>query len=143
MIIKLFKTDDDNNKVGKLLTDEIEFNIRLKGDTSIIEPMIILKSDLPILSNYAFIPNFNRYYFIENVVVSPNNIYQITLKVDVLESFKNDILLSSAYIGQQTNVNNYYNSSYESEVRKEVDKYYSNVILEEDTETILGTIGGM
>ena len=143
MQIKLYNTTDDNIKVDKLLSDEVVYNIKLKAETSIIEPTIILQTKNHITSNYAYIEHFNRYYYIENIVVYPNNIYNISLRCDVLMSYKDDILNSYAYIEQQTQVNEYYNSDYQSEVRKEVDIYKSNVILDDGKENILVVIGGV
>lgn len=143
MQIKLYNTTDDNIKVNKTLSDEVVYNIKIKAETSIIEPTIILQTENYITSNYAYIEHFNRYYYIENIVVFPNNIYNISLRCDVLMSYKDDILNSYAYIEQQTNVNEYYNSDYQSEVRKEVDIYKSNVILEEGKENVLVAIGGV
>lgn len=143
MQIKLYNTTDDNIKVNKTLSDEVVYNIKIKAETSIIEPTIILQTENYITSNYTYIEHFNRYYYIENIVVFPNNIYNISLRCDVLMSYKDDILNSYAYIEQQTNVNEYYNSDYQSEVRKEVDIYKSNVILEEGKENVLVAIGGV
>lgn len=143
MQIKLYNTTDDNIKVNKTLSDEVVYNIKIKAETSIIEPTIILQTENYITSNYAYIEHFNRYYYIENIVIFPNNIYNISLRCDVLMSYKDDILNSYAYIEQQTNVNEYYNSDYQSEVRKEVDIYKSNVILEEGKENVLVAIGGV
>lgn len=143
MQIKLYNTTDDNIKVNKTLSDEVVYNIKIKAETSIIEPTIILQTENYITSNYAYIEHFNRYYYIENIVVFPSNIYNISLRCDVLMSYKDDILNSYAYIEQQTNVNEYYNSDYQSEVRKEVDIYKSNVILEEGKENVLVAIGGV
>ena len=67
------------------------------------------------------------------------------MRCDVLESFKDEILASSGFINQQSqNVNKYYNSNYQSEVRKEVDLYKSNVTIPVYVKsTILVTIGGV
>lgn len=143
MEIKLYNTSSNNNVLNKVLTDGKTFNIKLKNDTEIIGPVIILKSDVKIDSNYAYIPEFERYYYIENISINSCNIYTLHLKCDVLMSFKDDILNSESYItSSNKNINPYYNSNYHSEVRKEVDIYKSNIILEDGTENILVTIGG-
>lgn len=144
MIMKMYNTTDSNNTMGKTLTNETSFNIKLKGETSITQPVVILHSDNVILFNYAYIPEFNRYYFVDKIELFPNKIYNISLKVDVLESFKNDIKNSSGLISKQTNINNYYNDSYESEIKKEVDLYRSTKTFDLDVrEKILVTIGGI
>ena len=57
-------------------------------------------------------------------------------------SFKDDIKNSSAYVNQQTTTNKYYDNGYQSEVKKEVDIFKSDYVLEKGTNTILVTIGG-
>ena len=144
MIMKMYNTSDSNNTINKTFSNETEFNIKLKGDTSITRPIVVLHSDSIILFNYAYIPEFNRYYFIDKIELFPNGIYNISLKVDVLESFKNDIKNSKGLISKQTNINNYYNDGYESEIKKEVDLYKSNVTFElNKKEKVLVTIGGV
>lgn len=144
MIMKMYNTSDSNNTINKTLANETEFNIKLKGDTSITQPIVVLYSNNIILFNYAYIPEFNRYYFVDKIELFPNGIYNITLNVDVLESFKNDIKNSYGIISKQTNINNYYNDSYESEIKKEVDLHRSTVSFDLDVkEKILVTIGGV
>lgn len=142
MIIKLYNTNSDNNKLNKVLTNEIIIDIKLKNDTDIIRPTIFLYSETLINSNYCYIPEFNRYYYVNSITTNSNKVFKLELEVDVLMSFKNDILNSYAYVIQQTNYNNYYNSSYQSEVRKEVDYYYSDVTLSDEKSLILVTVGG-
>lgn len=145
MLMKMFDTKSSNNVINKVLENEHEFDIKFKDKTDIVNPVVILSSPTLILSNYAYIPDFNRYYFVDKIELFPNSIYHIALRCDVLESFKAEILASSGFINQQTNnVNKYYNSNYQSEVRKEVDLYRSTVTIPTDVkETILVTIGGV
>ena len=145
MLMKMYDTKSSNSVINKLLENEHEFDIKFKDKTDIVNPIIILHSKTLILSNYAYIPDFHRYYFVDKIELFPNSVYNITLRCDVLESFKDDILASSGFINQQSqNVNKYYNSDYQSEVRKEVDLYKSNVIIPVDVKTtILVTVGGV
>lgn len=145
MLMKMYDTKSSNNVINKVLENEHKFDIKFKDKTDIVNPVVILSSPTLILSNYAYIPDFNRYYFVDKIELFPNSIYHITLRCDVLESFKAEILASSGFINQQTNnVNKYYNSNYQSEVRKEVDLYKSTVTIPTDVkETILVTIGGV
>lgn len=145
MLMKMYDTKSSNNVINKVLENEHEFDIKFKDKTDIVNPVVILHSSTLILSNYAYIPDFHRYYFVDKIELFPNSVYNITLRCDVLESFKDDILASSGFINQQSqNVNKYYNSNYQSEVRKEVDLYKSNVTIDTNIkETILVTIGGV
>ena len=143
MLMKLYTTKTPNNTIGKVLENETEYNIKFKSQADRTKPVVVLMSETMIDFNYAYIPDFNRYYFIESIEVTPNKIYNISLRCDVLESFKNDILASSGFVNQQTTPNKYYNSDYQTEIKKEVDVIKSNVTLDITKSTILVTIGGV
>lgn len=143
MLMKLYTTKTPNNTIGKVLENEKEYNIKFKAQADRTKPVVVLMSETMIDFNYAYIPDFNRYYFVESIEVTPNKIYNISLRCDVLESFKNDILESSGFVNQQTTPNKYYNSDYQTEIKKEVDIIKSNVTLDRTKSTILVTIGGV
>lgn len=143
MLMKLYTTKTPNNTIGKVLENETEYNIKFKAQADRTKPVVVLMSETMIDFNYAYIPDFNRYYFVESIEVTPNKIYNISLRCDVLESFKNDILESSGFVNQQTITNKYYNSDYQTEIKKEVDVIKSNVTLDTTKSTILVTIGGV
>lgn len=143
MLMKLYTTKTPNNTIGKILENETEYNIKFKSQADRTKPVVVLMSETMIDFNYAYIPDFKRYYFVESIEVTPNKIYNISLRCDVLESFKNDILESSGFVNQQTTPNKYYNSDYQTEIKKEVDVIKSNVTLDTTKSTILVTIGGV
>lgn len=143
MLMKLYTTKTPNNTIGKVLENETEYNIKFKSQADRTKPVVVLMSQTMIDFNYAYIPDFNRYYFVESIEVTPNKIYNISLRCDVLESFKNDILESSGFVNQQTTPNKYYNSDYQTEIKKEVDVIKSNVTLDTTKSTILVAIGGV
>ena len=72
----------------------------LLDGTSIINPVITFEqtSTYDIRDyNYAYIGTFNRYYFITNITTD-NNLWIVSMSVDVLASYKADILASSQYV---------------------------------------------
>ena len=143
MLLKLYNTNSETNRINKVLTDETEFDVRLKDKSSVVNPVLVLKSETYINFNYAYIPKFQRYYFVDDISVFPNKMYLLTLRCDVLTSFKDDILKSYARIVEQTNSNAYYDSNLKSEVRKEVDTYMSNISFDLTADSmVLVTIGG-
>ena len=144
MKILFYNTNSSNNTINKVLLNKTEYEIKLKDNTDIINPMIVLRSDDIILFNYAYIPKFNRYYFVEKIELFPNSIYYIHLRCDVLESYKEDILKCDANIIQQKqNVNSYYDSDYKTEIRKEIEIYKPDEInYTLESSMILATIGG-
>ena len=92
MEIKLYKNLSENNVIGKTLTQIKSVEANLKNDVSVINPTFILYyTDNILQSNYCFIPKFNRYYFIDEIVPLTGDRCIVKCRVDVLESFKEDI----------------------------------------------------
>lgn len=96
--INLYNNNSEDKKVGKSLTNYGTLTGTLKNECSLTSPDVLVQSASPILCNYAYIPNFGRYYFITDVVSVRNNMYILKLKRDVLESFKNQIGKNTAVI---------------------------------------------
>ena len=143
MIAKTYNTESSVNTINKIINFVTDIDVKFKDEVNIYNPTIVLKYDDLIDFNYVYIDKFKRYYFIEDIEVFPNKIYSLSLKCDVLMSFKDDILNSYGNITSQTNYNDYYNFDYSSEVRKETNIYNSNVVLDDVKTTILCTIGGV
>lgn len=145
MQLYLYKTNDLNNVVDKVLTDETLFNINLKRDTDILRPKIPLAKNIGVdlkTFNYAYIPDLNRYYFI-NVVESMNNAIDVLyLEVDVLMSYKTQIKTGiKTYI---TDVNPTYKADniYSANSSKNnVVKIESDVTLQQAQSIIITTLG--
>lgn len=92
MEIKLYKNLSENNVIGKTLTQIKSVEANLKNDVSVINPTLVLNYTTNILdSNYCFIPKFNRYYFIDEIVPITGDRCIVKCRVDVLESFEEDI----------------------------------------------------
>lgn len=68
------------------------------SDTLIITDTIAINI---MKSNYAYIPQFNRYYYIDNIVSVRTGLWRLDMSCDVLMSFKDKILDLDAYIGRQ------------------------------------------
>ena len=93
MNINFYKTTNENNVVYKTLTGEIAFeNCVLREKSSVITPTIFVNTNTDICAyNYCYIPEFKRYYYITDIVSVNNNYWQISLKVDVLMSYKEEL----------------------------------------------------
>ncbi len=142
MKIVLYNTSSANNTINKILTNPHEYDIKFKDSTDVNRPIVRLNSTDYIAQNYAYIERFKKFYFIESIELYPNRIYELSLRCDVLETFKEELLQCEGFVSQQENINPYYNSGYKFETRKEIDVYKSDVSLTGETTTILVTIGG-
>ena len=70
----------------------------LREESSIIAPTITVEHEGFPNWNYAYIPNFNRYYFITDIVSVRLNLWRISFRVDPLMSFMDHIKGSVALI---------------------------------------------
>lgn len=80
-------------------TTQHTFSCLIREGSSIINPYIELQATTQNIHryNYCYIPTFNRYYFISDIVYS-NNVWQISCRVDVLATYYTQIGSSSQYI---------------------------------------------
>ena len=102
MEVILYKNSSENNVIGKSLAQIKRVECNLKNDVSVINPSLILYYTANILnSNYCFIPKFNRYYFIDEIVPITADRCIVKCRVDVLESFKNSILNLDCIVDKQ------------------------------------------
>ena len=92
MNITLYFNKSEKQKIGKNLTNSLEFTGTLRDETSVIDPVIMIEAENLSQYNYCYIPQFHRYYFIDNIEVVRQGLWRIRCHVDVLESHKNQIL---------------------------------------------------
>lgn len=105
MEVILYKNSSENNVIGKSLVQIKSVECNLKNDVSVVNPTFVLSYTDSILdSNYCFIPKFNRYYFIDEIIPITGDRSIIRCKVDVLESFKDDIKSLTAIINKQETI---------------------------------------
>ncbi len=102
MTITFYYNRSDNNVVDKDI--QAAFTAPMPGilrdESSIIAPIITVEAPASSFSNvnYAYISDFDRYYYIEDVASIRNGLTQITMRVDVLMSYKQQIRDSSALV---------------------------------------------
>lgn len=68
----------------------------LKNDTSVVSPAVLIDfadqaNPQPHIFNYAYIPDFGRYYFISDVRAVRGHLWEYSLKCDVLATYKSQI----------------------------------------------------
>lgn len=75
----------------------VEMQCALKSPTSIIHPMLEIHAENPTAYNYAYIPAWNRYYWVDNWTWD-SGLWVAALHVDVLSSWRDNIGNSSQYV---------------------------------------------
>lgn len=144
--ISLFKTASENNRVVKVLTDEKQLSGELRNQTSVLNPSIRIESADNISTyNYAYISEFGRYYYITDIVSVRTNCWVVSLRCDVLMSYKDEIQGLNVILNntQETGLSNYLSSpNWVSMVKTKTDIKVFPLGLSEQGEFILITAGG-
>lgn len=120
MIIELYKNNSDNNVVNKDITKVGEIDVRLKEPVEREAPQLLVSGVIDDSYDYLYIPEWNRYYYVENKKQYSQSIYLINTKIDVLKSFRSKILQANAIVTHcETLRNNYINdNTWVSDVRQ-------------------------
>lgn len=112
MNITLYRNNSDRNYVNKSLSNPSIVSGTLRESTNVISPILTIDTtefaDNILNYNYCYIEEFGRYYFITSCEVVLNNVWRLALYVDVLMSFRPQILNLSAIIARQENTYNLY-----------------------------------
>ena len=105
MTITLCKITDEAVKLAKTVSTVKNTTGTLKESTSILNPTVLLNAGMNDItgSNYMYIPEFKRYYFIKNANSVRSNLWEITGHVDVLTTYKDEILNNHAIISRNEN----------------------------------------
>lgn len=103
MIIRLFNLSKRENSTLRPSGNGTEFNCVLKSDTSIISPVILIDfadQSNPQMHrfNYAYIPDFARYYFISDIQSARGMIWEYTLTCDILATYRDQISGTNLYL---------------------------------------------
>ena len=103
MTITLMVNSSEKNRFTKETTNIAILTGTLKAGTSIIDPVIICAGDISdyVNANYMQVEEFGRYYFINDIVSIKNGLFEVHAHVDVLSSFKDEILENNAIITRQ------------------------------------------
>lgn len=98
--ITLYKNISENSRVDKTnyLTEVGGLDGALRRGTNVINPSILIYYNKLPDFNYVYITPFNRYYYVTTVDAVRTNLYEITLSIDVLMTYKDGIKGLSAFI---------------------------------------------
>ena len=106
--IQFYNNSSEPNRVDKtnFLTLTNTLTGTLRDECSLTDVSVTIQlSNIPTF-NYAYIPSFNRYYYVTDITSVRNDLWEISMSVDVLMTYKNGILNCSGFIDRNENINN-------------------------------------
>lgn len=106
--IELYQNSAEENRIDKTeyLDKVIDLYGVLRDETSITNPSIIVEYYGVPNFNYCYIEEFGRYYFIDEVFSVRNNLWELSLRVDVLMTYKNNIYNCYGFVDRCEFINN-------------------------------------
>lgn len=142
--INLYKTSSENNRVVKKLGSAASFNGELKAQTSVVTPNILIQATNLSGFNYAYIQEFGRYYYITDITSVRTNLWQVSMRCDVLMSYSAQIkalrpIIEREEVGQSSGL---IDSDMPININKKVQKYYFPRGFTKDIQYVLTTSGG-
>nr|DAX12566.1 MAG TPA: major tail protein [Caudoviricetes sp.] len=98
MEVRLYKTTSPRKKLVKELTDGITLTGNLRAQSSVMSPVLQIQDTQAIGYNYCYIPDFGRWYYINNINALRSNLFELSLGIDVLMTYAEAIRGNSAII---------------------------------------------
>lgn len=144
MLIKTYNYNGEPNRVNKTLHENEEYTGVLNSTVNILEPVIRFRSNNVVTFNYVYIESLHRYYFVSEIR-QDGDICTVRLRVDVLFTYKDIILNSTATLTKSENGNKYLsNRSNVVDVRPNIRKldFPNKELLNETGSIVMVTIKG-
>lgn len=101
MHVTFYRNNSEDNAINKSLTPVTSLNaVVAKGNIDVVNPTLIVEfdSDYSDSINYAYIDEYDSYYFLNKPINMTGSRTAIQLRRDPLETFKSDILQLTAII---------------------------------------------
>lgn len=99
MTVKFYKMTSTSNTINKKKSQIQESDCQLYDETDILNPSLLMKYNKNLLSsNYIYIEEFERFYFINNIEIIDGNRIVVRCHVDVLDSYWNRIKETQQHI---------------------------------------------
>lgn len=106
MEVIFYYNASDDRVINKVLIGGTSFIGQARDNINIMNPIIRFDSDDVMRFNYAYIPELQRYYAVTEINIFREGLYDVSFAVDVLMSFRGDILTFPVIVDKQTMVEN-------------------------------------
>lgn len=94
-VIVLLHNKSEKNVIGKTFASGENSRLKIEDkkffNQSVLNPVFIVPASEVYTYNYAYVPLLHRYYYITDIIALPNNMLEIHMQVDALQSFKTEI----------------------------------------------------
>lgn len=102
MEVILYYNASDDRVINKTLVGGETFIGQARDEVDIMAPVIRFDSPNILRYNYAYIPELQRYYVIQSVNAFREGLWDVSMAVDVLMSFRGDIMALPVIVDKQS-----------------------------------------
>lgn len=102
MEVQFYYNVSDARVINKNLISGDSFEGQARDEVDIMSPVVLFDTDEILRYNYAYIPELQRYYNISDRNIFREGLIEVTFDVDVLMSFRADILNLSVVVDKQS-----------------------------------------
>ena len=112
--VTLYEVSCDRRKIDKTKSWAVRATVpcNIKEPCSVTEPIITISaSRIPTAFskiNYAWVPDLNRYYFIDKIEMLTHDQIQLSMTVDVLMSYKDYLMNNNFEVARSEDINSRY-----------------------------------
>lgn len=110
MRIQFYNIPNISNKINKNLPDSPALTIEgtLKDPCNMLDPTIVIEHDGVPRYNYAYIPDFERFYFVAPPTNNGLKLWSVNMHVDVLYTWRQGILTAPCVVAKSSSNYNLY-----------------------------------
>lgn len=137
MQVTFYKTSDYINVINKRLNEPLIIDMFVKNEFDLNNPILMLKYDI---TPYNYCKFLGRCYFVDKVD-RKGKVNFIHLSIDVLETYKDDILNSNARFNRKIKHGDFIGTNLESSVLKSFKKVESDFTMTNEHTIIVSTVG--
>lgn len=104
MVYYAYTNNSDNRTVSKNLTYLGYGDCAIKGESSILSPtfsITTISNSTVSRLNYIYIPDWNRYYYVDDITAELGNSFSISCYVDVLKTYASNIRSLNGFVRRQ------------------------------------------
>lgn len=143
--VTFYTSTSDKRALSKNLTNSVSVNCQITEDCDILNPTLEVNIFSGLSNkNYMYISSWHRKYFIDSITVTNGGRAIIKGHVDVLSTYKDQILNCSAVVCRQQSKGNYYlnDPAYKARQYKvSTVVEFPNQIFNEDGDMVLAVAG--
>ena len=98
MTAEFFNFSKKNNSTATPAENGVEKAVYLKDSVSLATPIITLNAKYAEIAEFNYCSTLNAFYFVSDKVNVSNDIWQLNLEIDLLGTYKKDILSSEFFV---------------------------------------------